>query len=234
VVTSVLKAGAEVSITVRMDPAVKRAITTIGEDAWTAIKYTDAIYDETTGAWISRAEVAEIPFTAFSSKTKTDQVPGRLIVRRIPDLNPKTSHGQETLFDTWRFHAFFTTTAPDQLDTVAADQTHRRHAIIENVHADLKASALAHLPSGVFTANAAWLVCAVMAFNLTRAAASVTTAPALARAVTATIRRKLINVPARIATSARRLRLHLPTDWPWQKDWSALYQVALSSPAPAT
>jgi hypothetical protein len=234
VVTSVLKAGAEVSITVRMDPAVKRAITTIGEDAWTAIKYTDAIYDETTGAWISRAEVAEIPFTAFSSKTKTDQVPGRLIVRRIPDLNPKTSHGQETLFDTWRFHAFFTTTAPDQLDTVAADQTHRRHAIIENVHADLKASALAHLPSGVFTANAAWLVCAVMAFNLTRAAASVTTAPALARATTATIRRKLINVPARIATSARRLRLHLPTDWPWQKDWSALYQVALSSPAPAT
>ena len=234
VVTSVLKAGAEVSITVRMDPAVKRAITRIGEDAWTAIKYTDAIYDETTGAWISRAEVAEIPFTAFSSKTKTDQVPGRLIVRRIPDLNPKTSHGQETLFDTWRFHAFFTTTAPDQLDTVAADQTHRRHAIIENVHADLKASALAHLPSGVFTANAAWLVCAVMAFNLTRAAASVTTAPALARATTATIRRKLINVPARIATSARRLRLHLPTNWPWQKDWSALYQVALSSPAPAT
>ena len=234
VVTAVLKAGAEVSITVRMDPAVKRAITTIGEDAWTAIKYTDAIYDETTGAWISRAEVAEIPFTAFSSKTKTDQVPGRLIVRRIPDLNPKTSHGQETLFDTWRFHAFFTTTAPDQLDTVAADQTHRHHAIIENVHADLKASALAHLPSGVFTANAAWLVCAVMAFNLTRAAASVTKTPALARAVTATIRRKLINVPARIATSARRLRLHLPTNWPWQKDWSALYQVALSSPAPAT
>ena len=234
VVTSVLKAGAEVSITVRMDPAVKRAITRIGEDAWTAIKYTDAIYDETTGAWISRAEVAEIPFTAFSSKTKTDQVPGRLIVRGIPDLNPKTSHGQETLFDTWRFHAFFTTTAPDQLDTVAADQTHRRHAIIENVHADLKASALAHLPSGVFTANAAWLVCAVMAFNLTRAAASVTKTPAPARAVTATIRRKLINVPARIATSARRLRLHLPTNWPWQKDWSALYQVALSSPAPAT
>ena len=232
-VTAVLTAGADVSITVRMDPAVKRAITTIDEDAWTTIKYTDAIYDETTGTWISKAQVAEIPFTAFTSK-KTDQVPGRLIVRRIPDLNPKTSHGQETLFDTWRFHAFFTTTAPDQLDTVAADQTHRRHALIENVHADLKASALAHLPSGVFNANAAWLVCAVMAFNLTRAAASVTTTPALARAATRTIRRKLINVPARIATSARRLRLHLPTNWPWKKDWSAIYQAVLPSPAPAT
>jgi hypothetical protein len=233
-VVAVLAAGAQVSITVRMDPAVKRAITTIGEDAWTTIKYTDAIYDETTGSWISKAQVAEVPFTAFTSKRKTDQVPGRLIVRRIPDLNPRTRQGQETLFDTWRFHAFFTTTAPEELDTVAADQTHRRHAIIENVHADLKASALAHLPSGVFNANAAWLVCAVMAFNLTRAAATLTTTPALARAATATIRRKLINVPARIATSARRLRLHLPTNWPWEQAWTALYRVVLPARAPTT
>ncbi len=61
----------------------------------------------------------------------------------------------------WRFHAFFTTADPDMLDTVAADKTHRHHAIIEQVHADLKSSALAHLPSGKFTANAAWLVLAV-------------------------------------------------------------------------
>jgi hypothetical protein len=233
-VTAVLKAGADVSITVRMDPAVKRAITTIGEDAWTTIKYTDAVYDETTRTWVSKAQVAEIPFTAFTSKKKADRVAGRLIVRRIPELNPKTSEGQETLFDTWRFHAFFTTTASDALNTVAADQSHRRHAIIENVHADLKASALAHLPSGVFNANAAWLVCAVMAFNLTRAAATLTKTTALAKATTATIRRKLIHVPARIATSARQLRLHMPTDWPWEQAWSALYRVALPARAPAT
>lgn len=35
-----------------------------------------------------------------------------------------------------------------------------------------------------------------------------------ARAATATIRCKLITVPARIATSARRLHLHLPRGWP--------------------
>jgi DDE family transposase len=233
-VTAARKAGAEVSITVRMDAAVKRAIATIDENAWTTIKYTDAIYDETTGSWISQAQIAEIPFAAFVSKKKSEQVPGRLIVRRIPELNPRQGTGQQTLFDTWRFHAFFTTTAPAERDTVAADQIHRRHAIIENVHADLKASALAHLPSGVFTANAAWLVCAVMAFNLTRAAATLTKAAALAKATTATIRRKLIHVPARIATSARRLRLHLPTDWPWEEDWSELYRALLSSPAPAT
>jgi len=233
-VTAVLKTGADVSITVRMDAAVKRAIAGIAENAWTTIKYPDAIYDETTGSWISQAQIAEIPFAAFVSKKKSEQVPGRLIVRRIPELNPTQSTGQQTLFDTWRFHAFFTTTATDDLDTVAADQTHRRHAIIENVHADLKASALAHLPSGVFNANAAWLVCAVMAFNLTRAAATVTATAVLARAATATIRRKLINVPARIATSARRLRLHLTTNWPWEQAWTALYQVVLPARAPAT
>ena len=96
------------------------------------------------------------------------------MVRRIPDFNAEKNKaaGQDTLFDVWRFHAFFTTTDPEVLDTVAADKTHRGHAVIEQVHADLKNSALAHLPSGVFTANAAWLVLAVIAFNLTRAAAT--------------------------------------------------------------
>ena len=73
-----------------------------------------------------------------------------------------------------------------------------------------------------------------MAFNLTRAAATLTTTPALGRATTATIRRKLINVPARIATSARRLHLHLPTNWPWQQDWTALYRLALPARAHPT
>jgi hypothetical protein len=47
-VTAVLTAGAVVSITVRMDPAVTRAIAGIAENTWTTIKYTDAIYDQTT------------------------------------------------------------------------------------------------------------------------------------------------------------------------------------------
>ena len=228
-VGAALKAGAQVSVTVRMDPVVKRAIAAISDNAWTTIRYPQAIYDETTGAWVSKAQVAEIGFTAFSSTKPAEQVRGRLVVRRIPDVNARAGSGQATLFDTWRFHAFFTTT---DLDTVAADQTHRRHAVIENVHADLKNSALAHLPSGVFTANAAWLVCAVMAFNLTRAAAT-TASPALARATTATIRRKLIAVPARLATTARRVHLHLPARWPWADAWTDLFHHACGPPASA-
>ena len=213
-----------------MNPNVKRAIAAISDDAWTTIKYPHAIYDETSRQWISKAQVAEIPFTAFTSRKPAEQVPGRLVVRRIPELNVRAAHGQATLFETWRFHAFFTTT---DLDTVIADQTHRRHAIIENVHADLKGSAVAHLPSGVFTANAAWLVCAVMAFNLTRAAATIT-GTTLAKATTATIRRKLIQIPARIATSARRVHLHLPAGWAWADAWTELFQHAYGPPVVAT
>jgi|TARA_Y100000114_G_scaffold136526_1_gene138083 hypothetical protein len=232
-VHAALAGGAAVSVTVRMDKRVKAAIAAISEDAWTTIEYTDAVFDEAGQRWISRAEVAEIDFTAFAAQKKTDHVPGRLVVRRIPDFNAEKNKaaGQDTLFDTWRFHAFFTTTDPEVLGTVAADKTHRHHAVIEQVHADLKSSALAHLPSGVFTANAAWLVLAVMAFNLTRAAASLSD-PQLAKATTATIRRKLITVPGRVATSARRVTLHLPESWPWEFAWTALFD-RVSDPPPA-
>ena len=178
------------------------------------------------------AEIAEITYTAFTSKPKDQHVTARLIVRRIPDFNAdkKKATGQDTLFDTWRFHAFFTTVPAHVLDTVAADKTHRGHAIIEQVHADLKGSALAHLPSGKFTANAAWAVLWAIAHNLTRATGTLASA-FHARATTATIRAHLINVPARVARSARRLALHLPAGWPWQSAWQGLH-TAVHRPAP--
>lgn len=232
-VAAAIRAGADVSVTVRGDVKVKAAIAGIDNTAWTRIDYPHPVFDTDTGRWVSRAEVAEVPFTAFTGKHK--QLTGRLVVRRIPDLNPTAGHGQDSLFTLWRHHAFFTTTDPETLDTVTADAIHRGHAIIEQVNADLKNSALAHLPSGKFWANAAWLVLAVIAFNLTRAAATCTgPTSALARATTATIRRKIINVPARIATSARRLTLHLPQAWPWHSAWTALFTAGCGPPTPTT
>lgn len=91
-VTAAITAGADVSVTVRLDKRIKTAIAAIGDDAWETIEYTNAVFDEDTQRWISVAEVAEVPFVAFTSKKKADQVPGRLVVRRIPDLNPKPDH----------------------------------------------------------------------------------------------------------------------------------------------
>jgi len=84
------------------------------------------------------------PFAAFTSKKTAQHVPGRLVVRRIPDRNPHEGGRQAMLIGTWQFHAFFTTS---ELDAVTADKTHRHHAIIEQVHADLKSSSLTHAPS---------------------------------------------------------------------------------------
>src|SRR5579884_3322617 len=203
------------SITARQDRAVRKAIAAIDPDAWVAIKYPNAVFDEDQQRWISDAEVAEIPYTAFRSRAKAQRVTARLIVRRVPDLNP--AH-QSALFTVYRYHAVFTDSPLPMLEAEAA---HRAHAIVEQVIADLKNGPLAHLPSGQFAANAAWLVCAAIAFNLTRAAGSLASL-VHARATTGTIRAQLIAVPARLARSARRLTLHLPRDWPWEHAWHQL------------
>ena len=213
------------SITARQDPAVRKAIAAIGDDAWTPIRYTNAIFDEDQQRWISDAEVAETSYTAFTSKRGDKQVTARLIVRRVKDMNP---HNQSELFTAHRYHAVFTNSP---LPTLAAESAHRGHAIVEQVIADLKNGPLAHLPSGHFWANSAWLVCAAIAFNLTRAA-GVLGSLFHAKATTGTIRAQLINVPARLARSARRLTLHLPEAWPWQHAWQRML-AATGPPPPA-
>ncbi|WP_371798431.1 transposase [Streptomyces sp. NBC_01707] len=85
----------------------------------------------------------------------------------------------------------------------------------EQVIADAKNGPLAHLPSGNFQANAAWLALAALTQNLMRAMGTLASA-FHAKATTATIRAQPIAVPAQIARGARRLMLHLPTNWPWQ------------------
>jgi hypothetical protein len=211
------------SITARQDPAVRKAIDTIGHDTWTPIKYTNAIFDADQQRWISDAEVAEIPYTAFTSKAKAKQVTARLIVRRVKDMNPDN---QSELFTAYRYHAVFTNSP---IPMLAAEAAHRAHAIVEQVIADLKNGPLAHLPSGKFAANSAWLVCAAMAFNLTRAAGALASV-FHAKATTGTIRAQLINVPARLARSARRLTMHLPSAWPWEKAWQQLINGSAPDP----
>ncbi|MEP6560073.1 MAG: IS1380 family transposase [Nakamurella sp.] len=209
VVTAIMNAKAQFSITARMDQAVQKAIAAIPEKAWVSIKYPKAIYDEEQQRWISDAQVAETTYTAFTSKGKKHRVTARLIVRRVKRLNPKAApQGQDELFSVYRYHAVFTdSTAP----MLIAEAQHRDHAIVEQVIADLKSSALKHFPSGSFNANGAWLACAVIAHNLARAA-GVLAGGKLRKARTGTIRTNLINIPARVSHSARSFTLHLPVN----------------------
>jgi Transposase DDE domain group 1 len=215
VVAKIRKAGARFSLAIPLNPKVRTAIAGIPGDGWTRIEYPWAIPDPDTGELVSAAEVAETEYTAFTSRPRSQQVTARLIVRRIPERNTDKLAGQDELFPMWRYHAVFTDNPAPLVD---GEVEHRAHAIIEQIIADLKASALAHLPSGRFTANAAWLVCAAIAFNLTRAYGCLA-GGRFTRAETATIRARLINIPARVASSARRILLHLPRDWIWTQPW---------------
>jgi hypothetical protein len=223
------RAGAYFSVTARMDPAVKAAITSIPEDAWTPIRYPRAIWDDQLRAWVPDAEVAEIPYTAFASR-KGQAVTARLIVRRVRDLNPKAAEGMGELFPVWRCHPVFT---DSPFGLVQAETQHRDHAVVEQVFADWTDGPMAHLPSGHFAANAAWLTLAAMCCNLVRAAGCLASA-FHARARGATIRRDLTDVAARAAHRGRgNLVLHLPECWHRQTEWQSLFQAACGPPRAA-
>jgi hypothetical protein len=206
------KAGAMFSVVLAKNSAVTAAITTIDDDAWVGVRYPNAVQDPDTGEWISEAEVAETTYTAFAGTKHT--VTARLIVRRVKDRNH-----QDPLFPVWRYHPFLTDNDEPVTD---ADITHRQHAIVETLFSDLIDGPLAHLPSGLFAANSAWTILAALTHNLQRAAATLTDTLKVARG--ATIRRHLINVPARLARPQRRPVLHLPTHWPRAEPWKTLWR----------
>jgi Transposase DDE domain group 1 len=221
VVKACRRAGVGFSLVWTKNTAIERAIAAIGDDAWIPVRYPGATQDPDTGVWISDAEVAEIPYTAFAS-TK-DRVTARLIVRRVKD-----ARYPDALFPVWRYHPFFTDSTESATD---ADITHRRHAIIETVFADLIDGPLAHMPSGRFGANSAWVLCAAIAHNLLRAAATLVGGPhAVARG--ATLRRKFVNIPARLARPQRRPVLHLPSHWPWTDAWLRLWHNTIGQRPP--
>ncbi|MGH3158549.1 MAG: IS1380 family transposase [Streptosporangiaceae bacterium] len=220
VTRAIVKAGAHFSVTVAMNSHVRNAIAAIGEDAWTPIRYPRAIFDEQAGGWVSDAEIAEIQYAAFTSKKKEEQVTARLTVRRVKALNTKAAEGQGELFPAWRYHGVF---ANSPYLMIQAEDQHRDHAIVEQVFADWNAGPLAHMPSGQFSANAAWTAIAAISQNLLRAA-GVLAGPLLARARTATIRRDIIAVAARIARRGRgNIALHLPEGHHREHEWTTLW-----------
>ena len=217
--------GAQFSLVMTRNTAVDRAIAAIDEQAWTPVPYPGAVRDPDTGDWISDAEVAEISYTAFAS-TK-DRITARLVVRRVKDARYR-----DALFPVWRYHPFFTNT---DLPVAEADITHRQHAIIETVFADLIDGPLAHIPRAV-SAPTPPGCCA-------RRSPTTCCAPPACSPETATPEHAARRCAARSSTS--------PPDWPARnadpsctcpptgpgpKHWLALWHntIGYSPPLPAT
>ena len=81
-------------------------------------------------------------------------------------------------------------------------------------------------------ANAAWLTCAVIAYNLARAA-EVLAGGKLHKAQTSTIRDVLINIPARVAFSALTYTLHLPANSRREAAFMAMFDAVQAPPKAA-
>lgn len=207
VIQRCVKLGVRYSITARKTGLVRELIDTIDERRWRSIEYRGGI-----------AQVAE---------SYHGLRPGeRLIVRRVKN---RVMHGQGELFDTWEHHAFVTDKTGDAL---TLDAEHRQRASQELAIRDLKAEALAHMPSKRFTANAAWMHLACLAHNLVRWISRIGleidgwhTAK--------TIRTRLLTIPGRIVSSARRITLRLPARWPWQDQWLRALRRIRALPTPA-
>jgi hypothetical protein len=176
--------------------AIAAVIATIEEDSWVGIDYTDD----------GEAEVAEAIYKGR-----------RLIVRRTRLVGP-----QAKLFPDWRYFAFLTDLIGEASEV---DAFHRERALTELDIRDLKeGTGMAHCPSGSFSANSAWLCCAVLAHNLLRwtqllgdiAEDAEDARPAVAR----TIRTRFISMPGRLVNRSGRPTLRAPQRWPWRASFT--------------
>jgi len=186
--------------------SVAEAIAAIDPEDWRDIDYTPD----------GQAQVAECTYYGR-----------RLIVRRTR----LTDARQARLWPDWRHFAFLTDLDGD---AVAVDAFHREHAVVELDIRDLKEGAgLEHVPSGNFSANSAWLQCAVLAHNLIRWTATLGQPGVVdRRTVARTVRQRLINIPGRLVNHAGTPTLRGPLNWPW-RHWFGRRLTALRAIQPA-
>jgi hypothetical protein len=168
-----------------------QAIAAISPDAWVDIDYTPG----------GQAQVAECTYGGR-----------RLVVRRTR----LTDARQARLWPDWRHFAFLTDLDGGAVDL---DAFHRRHAVVELAIRDLKEGAgLEHAPSGDFSANSAWLQCAVLAHNVIRWTATLgESGPADQLTVARTVRTRLIALPGRLVNRSGAMTLRAPMHWPWEE-----------------
>jgi len=192
------KQGIEFSIGAKQSKTIRALIDQIPETDWTPVPDYPAS---------GQAQVAEVQFKGF-----------RLIVRRTRLTDPK----QLALWPDWRHHCFITNR---DIPLLVTDVDHRDHAQIEQVIRDLKDQALAHFPSGNYSANSAWTVIAAIAHNLARWT-SLIAHPERTVQTARTRRRQLLRIPGRLVRTARKWTLRLPARWPWAADFQdALTQI---------
>jgi len=207
------KHGVDWSITVTNHASITKAIAAIPESDWVDIDYTIG----------GQAQVAETWHTIGGGRTKRKQHRVRLIVRRTRLTNPT----QAALWPDWRHHSFITNTTRTPIE---ADQFHREHAVVELAIKDLKQGTGAeHIPSGNYSANAAWFACAVLAHNLGTWSDLIAHTPPTTNQ---TRRTRLIALAAVLVNRSGTPTLRFPARWPWAQQFHHTLKTIRALPQP--
>ena len=188
---------------VRMITSVTSVVSAIDESEWTPIEYTCD----------GEAEVAECIYKG----------------RRLIVQHTRLIGRQATLWPQWRHFAFVSDLVGHPVDV---DAFHREHARVELAIRDLKEGAgLEHVPSGQFFANAAWLVCAVLAHDLMRWTAMLgELTPAEHFTVARTVRKRFFSVPGRVVSRSGMPTLRAPLEWLWAETFVRALTLLRSLP----
>jgi hypothetical protein len=209
------RAGASGQIIIRFDSGYW-SNDTIKVLSRLGVSYTMAVRTGTKAIDASIAEIPESDWVTIDYPVGGEAMVAectykgrRLVVRRTRLTGP-----QATLWPQWRHFAFLSDL---EGTAVELDAFHRRHAVVELCIDDWKEGAgMEHCHSGDFSANAAWMCCAVLAHNLIRWSANLGgLVEEDTLVVAATLRTRYFAVPARLVNRSGTPTLRGPTLWPW-------------------
>ena len=205
------------------------AIAAVPESDWSAFLHPD-------GRTSTDAGVAEL--TGLDTRAKNWVADLRLIARRT---RPAARHqARLTALERgtgWRYTIVATNITrmwgiPGSHHPQWLDCLHRSHATVEDRVRTNKAMGLRNLPSKSWTINRGWVLAANLAADLqawTRLL-GLHDQPDLAHAEPETLRYRLLHLPAKLTTHARRRWLAIAADWPWAEAFLLCWQRLTALP----
>jgi hypothetical protein len=208
--------GLGFSVGLDLTERVRQAILALPEPSWQPARASDG--GEREGAW-----VAELPLDLSSWPAGT-----RAICRRErPHPGAQLSFSDE---NGYRFQVFLTNQRGARIARL--EQLHRARAACEDRIRCGKESGLRNLPFRDFQANTAWLELVLIGQDLLSWTQRLLLADTeLARCEPKRLRYRLLHVAGRLTRHARRLVLHLPHAWPWQRQLLAAFERLRALPA---
>ena len=202
---------ARFSVTVKQLKPIKKAIVAIPDEAWVPIDY-----------WLEGgADVAETTYTAF--KGTRDEITLRLIVRRVRPT-PGSQLALDVVFD---YHPILTdrqATCSRSKPTTASMPWSSWPSATSSPAGSPMCPRASSTPTPPGSRS---LLAHILARWSLKAAGA-----AWQHVSTETLRTKLVAMPARLVHTARRVKLRVPTNWPWREAFdNALVRIA-AIPAP--